>query len=54
VRGGLEEISFCEQKETKKLYDSLTWAVAPELPRHRAEFKRVFWFFFAKKNGFAC
>jgi hypothetical protein len=44
--------SFCEQKEAKKLFDSGGWELAPALPNHRTRCKKVFWFFFAKKNCF--
>jgi hypothetical protein len=34
--------SFCEQKEAKKLYDSVTGSEAPALPHHQARIKNSY------------
>jgi hypothetical protein len=44
--GVKEESSFCEQKEAKKLYDFAR--VLGRLAREQV--RKVFWFFFSKKN----
>jgi hypothetical protein len=39
----MEETSFCEQKEAKKLYESGAGSLAPALPHHRTSMKESFY-----------
>jgi hypothetical protein len=48
IKVSAEETSFCEQKETKKLFYSAAWVEVLALPYHRARFKKVFRCFFQK------